>query len=105
MCLPPGSSISHASAAFLTLWLRLSVEVVKELCVTGEHAAARGAGHHLLLGVASQVFPQAVLDLKEGIATCNRQGRTPELIIRSPRAQHSNRTPELNTRAGPKAQH
>ena len=58
----------------LTLGLRLPVEVVEQLGVAGEHAAAGGAGHHLLLGVAPQMFPQAVPDLKEGVATCNPEG-------------------------------
>ena len=58
----------------LTLGLRLPVEVVEQLGVAGEHAAAGGAGHHLLLGVAPQVLPQTVPDLKEGVATCNPEG-------------------------------
>lgn len=56
----------------LTHWLGLSVEVVKQLCVAGEHAATRGTGYKPLLSVAPHVFSQAVPDLEEGIAACER---------------------------------
>lgn len=67
------SLIGKAFVTMLThqgfLWLSLSLDVVKELGVAGEHAAAGGAGHQALLSVAAQMLPQTVLDLKECITT------------------------------------
>lgn len=60
----------QAELSPFTLWLGLSVDVVEELGVAGEHAAAGGAGHQALLSVAAQMLPQTVLDLKECITTC-----------------------------------
>lgn len=47
------------------------MEVIKQLCVAGEHAATRGAGYQPLLSVAPHVLSQTVPDLEEGIAACN----------------------------------
>lgn len=40
----------------LTIHVFLSNDVVKELCVVGVHPPTSWTGHHLLLGVATQVL-------------------------------------------------
>lgn len=62
------------SKAFVTmgtckriLWLGLSLNVIKELGVAGEHAATGRTGHQTLLSVTAQVLAQSILDLKEGV--------------------------------------
>lgn len=55
-----------------TYWLGLPVQVVKQLCVAGEHAAAGRTGHKSLLGVASHVFSQTVPYLEESVTACNK---------------------------------
>lgn len=44
-----------AEATF-TIHVFLSNDVVKELCVVGVHPPTSWTGHHLLLGVATQVL-------------------------------------------------
>lgn len=67
------SLVGKAFVTMLTnqglLWLGLSVDMVEELGVAGEHAAAGGAGHQALLGVAPQVLSQTVFDLEEGVTS------------------------------------
>lgn len=52
----------------LTDWLGLPVQVVKQLRVAGEHAAAGGTRRQLLLSVAAHVLSQTVPDLEVGVA-------------------------------------
>ena len=52
----------------LTLVSGLASDVVEELGVVGEHASTGRAGHHLLLGVASQVLPQLETPFERGPA-------------------------------------
>lgn len=52
----------------LTDWLGLPVQVIEQLGVAGEHAAAGGTRHQLLLSVAAHVLPQTVPDLEVGVA-------------------------------------
>lgn len=59
-----------SSGVRLTYWLGLPVEVVEQLCVAGEHAAACRTGDESLLSVASHVFSQTVPDLEKGVAAC-----------------------------------
>lgn len=47
------------------------MQVVEQLGVAGEHAAAGGTGRQLLLSVAPHVFPQTVPDLEVGVAACS----------------------------------
>lgn len=68
--------ISHRNdsnqSVLLTYWLGLPVQVVKQLCVAGEHAATSRTGYKSLLSVAPHVFSQTVPDLEESITACNR---------------------------------
>lgn len=43
------------------------MEVVKKLCVAGEHAATGRTGDNSLLSVTPQVLSQTILDLEEGV--------------------------------------
>lgn len=61
--------------ALLTVWLGLPVQVVEQLSVAGEHAAAGGTGHQLLLSVAPHVLPQAVPDLEERVTACGTDAK------------------------------
>jgi len=63
--------ISHSKIHF-TYRLSLSVEVVKQFCVAGEHAATRRTGYKSLLSVTPHVLSQPVPDLEEGVAACER---------------------------------
>ena len=57
----------------LTHRLGLPVEVVEQLGVAGEHAAAGRTGDQSLLSVAPDVFSQSVADLEESVAACRRE--------------------------------
>lgn len=46
------------------------MQVVEQLGVAGEHAAAGGTGRQLFLSVAPHVFSQTVPDLKVGVTAC-----------------------------------
>lgn len=67
------NSVTHwnkGSRVNLTNRVGLPEEVVEQLSVAGEHAAAHGTGHESLLRVAPHVFPKPIPDLEEGIAAC-----------------------------------
>lgn len=51
------------------------MQVVEQLSVAGEHAAAGGTGHQLLLSVAPHVLPQAVPDLEERVTACGTDAK------------------------------
>lgn len=51
------------------------MQVVKQLCVAGEHAATRRTGDKALLSMAPHMFPQTVSDLEKGVAACEQNGK------------------------------
>lgn len=55
----------------LTDGLGLSVQVVKQLRVAGEHATTRGTGDQSFLGVAPHVLAETIADLEEGVTACD----------------------------------
>lgn len=63
-------NINACQSVVLTYGLGLSLEVVKQLGVAGEHAPTCGTSHKPLLSVAAHVLPKPVPDLEEGVAPC-----------------------------------
>lgn len=59
---------SLVCSQLLTLGLSLSLNVIKELGVAGEHAAAGRTGHQALLRMTAQVLAKPIFDLEESIA-------------------------------------
>lgn len=57
----------------LTVQRSLTADVVEELGVVGEHPAAGGARHHLLLRVAAQVLPQLAAPFERAVAVCTER--------------------------------
>lgn len=47
--------------------LSLSVEMVKQFGVAGEHAATGGTSNELFLSVSAHVLPQTITDLEESV--------------------------------------